>query len=135
MAQLQQLDIPAVNSKFYLVPKNQPGRLNVDDFVFFNIPAGLRTADYTVVISSIDTSAPELRTIGGLKQSVELPYVQHGAHGKVMVIPTRNASLPSFFARLNKGSTYDIPDVRRKHKPGMSHEMQRHGVLTAGINE
>lgn len=135
MAQLQQLDIPFSHGHFFHLPKNLPGRVNTDDFIFFNIPAGIDASDYTVVVSSIDTSGPPLRTIGMLSESVELPFVHYGAHGKVMVIPTRNPNLPSFFSRLNRGSTYSIPDVRRKHQPGMSHEMIRHGVLTAGVDQ
>lgn len=134
MAQLQQLDIPAANGKFFVIPKNQPGRLNVDNFIFFNIPRNVDPGDYKVAISTLDTSAPGYRTIGDLQQSVELPFVQHGAHGKVMVIPTTNSNLPRFYARLNKGSTYDIPNVRSAGH-GATFEMQRHGVLTAGVSE
>lgn len=133
MAQLQQLDIPFSHGHFFHLPKSTPGRVNTDDFVFFNIPAGLKKTDYTVVVSSLDTSGGPLRTIGALQDSVELPFVQYGAHGKLLVIPTHNPHLPSFFARLNRGSTYTIPDVRGKHTPGMTHEMTRHGVLTAGV--
>lgn len=135
MAQLQQLDIPFANGHFFHLPKSQPGRVNTDDFIFFNIPAGLNPASYVVTVSTLDTSGPPLRTIGDLQGSVELPFVHYGAHGKVFVIPKNNPNLPSFFARLNRGSTYTIPDVRGKHSPGMSHEMVRHGVLTAGIDE
>ena len=133
MAQLQQLDIPFASGHFFSLPKNLPGRVNTDDFMFFNIPAGVNPADYTVAVSSIDTSGPRYRTIGVLQQSVELPFVQYGAHGQVLVLPTKNPNLPSFFSRLNRGSTYTIPDVRGKHKAGMTHEMTRHGVLTAGV--
>lgn len=135
MAQLQQLDIPFSHGHFFHLPKGLPGRVNTDDFVFFNLPAGLNPVEYSVVVSSIDTSGPPLRTIGSLQESVELPFVQYGAHGKILVIPKRNPNLPSFFARLNRGSTYTIPDVRGKHRPGMSHEMIRHGVLTAGVDQ
>ncbi len=133
MAQLQQLDISFAGPKFYVIPKNVPGRLNVDDFIFFNIPGSINPNEYTVAVTSIDTSAPEVRTIGPLIKSVELPFVQFGSTPYVYVVPTTNPALPRFYARLNRGSTYDIPDVRRKHRPGMAYEMARHGVLTAGI--
>jgi hypothetical protein len=134
MAQIQQLDLPFSNGHFYNLPKNVPGRLNVDDFVFFNIPRTVNPSDYTVVVTTLDTSQLPHRTIGKLIKSVEIPHVHFGAHGQLLVIPTTNPHLPTYFARLNRGSTYDIPEVHpMKHKTGMKYEMTRHGVLTAGV--
>jgi hypothetical protein len=136
MAQIQQVDLPFSNGKFYNLPKNVPGRLNVDDFVFFNIPSGVNPNDYTVVVTTLDTSQLPHRTIGKLLQSVELPHVQFGAHGTIYIIPTSNPNLPTYYSRLNRGSTYDIPKVHpMQHKTGMKYEMVRHGMLTAGVNE
>jgi len=134
MAQIQQLDLPFSNGHFYSLPKNVPGRLNVDDFVFFNIPKSVNPSDYNVVVTTLDTSQLPLRTIGPLMQNVELPHVHFGAHGDLLVIPKTNPMLPTHYARLNRGSTYDILEVNHsKHKKGMKYQMQRHGILTAGV--
>jgi hypothetical protein len=134
MAQIQQLDLPFSNGHFYNIPKNVPGRLNVDDFVFFNIPSSVDASEYTVVVTTLDTSQLPHRTIGKLIKSVELPHVHFGAHGQILLIPTNNPHLPTYYSRLNRGSTYDIPEVHPAlHKTGMKYELTRHGVLTAGI--
>lgn len=135
MAQIQQLDVPFSNGKFFVIPKNQPGRLNVDDFVFFSIPRNVPADRYSVVVTTLDTSGSPHRTIGTLQQSVELPHVQYGAHGQLLLIPTHEPHLPTFYARLNRGSTYIIPDVPKGHRTGMKYEMRRTGVLTSGTEE
>jgi len=134
MAQIQQLDLPFSNGHFYNLPKNVPGRLNVDDFVFFNIPSSVNPSEYTVVVPTLDTSQLPLRTIGPLIKSVELPHVHFGDQSTIHVIPKYNPNLPTYYARLNRGSTYDIPEVHPlKHRQGMKYEMARHGILTAGV--
>lgn len=134
MAQIQQLDLPFSNGHFYNLPKNVPGRLNVDDFVFFNIPKGVNSHDYSVVVTTLDTSQLPHRTIGPLMTNVELPHVHFGAQGSIYLIPKTKAHLPTYYARLNRGSTYDIPTIDfSKHKTGMKYEMVRHGILTAGV--
>jgi len=133
-----QLDIPRYNAKVGVLPKHLPGRVNVDDFIFFNLPQGLNSKDYMVVIDSLDTAGPSRKSIGYLSQSggsVELPHVRLDAYAQLYVIPATNARLPSFQARLNRGSTYTIPNVMNIHRPGsLPYQMQRHGMLTAGCD-
>jgi hypothetical protein len=112
--------------------------VNTDDFVYFNCPPGMNPNDYSVAITSLDTSNPSqpIRTIGGLEQlNVELPHIQLDAYGTIYVLPKSNPNLPTFFARLNRGSTYNIPDVRGQHQRGQKHEMRRHGTLSGGCDE
>jgi hypothetical protein len=133
--QFVQLDIPLAGGQFANIPKNVAGRVNVDDFVFFHWPPAMNARDYTVVLETNDTSGPNhYRTVGLLQTNVELPFVQFDAYGRILVIPTHNANLPRFFARLNRGSTYVIPDVSASHRPGYQHAMARHGILTSGAD-
>jgi len=128
-----QLDVPYSGGKFFMLPKHLPGRVNTDDFVYFNLPAGLNPAEYMVAIDSLDTAGPSRRTIGRLIAcGVELPHVMLGAHANIYVLPANDCNKPGFWARLNRGSTYTIHDVRAIHRPGMVHSMTRHGILTAG---
>lgn len=128
-----QLDTPFSGSVFGVLPKEVPGRVLTDDFVFFNYPSHVKPGDYVVVIPSLDTSGLEkYRQIGPLNQTVELPHVFHDAYAEIYVMPRINGNLPTFYSRLSKGSTYSIPDVSRKHQKGMRHQMTRHGVLTSG---
>jgi hypothetical protein len=132
-----QLDLPFSNGNFFSLPKFLPGRVNVDDFVFFNIPRTMHPLDYMVAVESLDTSNPHspIRTIGPLRDAVELPHVQFDAYAAVFVLPKNDPTKPTFFARLNRGSTYDISDVSRAHRPGGKYEMRRHGMLTAGADQ
>ena len=132
-----QLDISRTGPNFFTLPKHLPGRVNVDDFVYFNLPPGMVASQFMVAIDSLDTAGPSFKTIGKLSQSggsVELPHVHLPAYGNIYVMPANNPALPTFWARLNRGSTYTIPDVRRNHVFGMRHVMQRHGILTAGCD-
>jgi hypothetical protein len=130
---VQQLDLPLSNAHFGILPKNLPGRMWTDDFVYFNFPDNIRPGDYMIATTTLDTSGSPLRTIGPLKTTVELPQVIFDAYGTILVFPRDNPNLPTFFARLNRGSSYLIPDVRQTHKKGMKHEMRRiGGILTAG---
>lgn len=139
-AQLQnfvQLDPPFSNGKFFSLPKFLPGRVNTDDFVYFNYPSTMDPRDYMVAVETIDTSNPHspLRTVGPLRPAVELPHVHYDAYASVYVLPKVDPRKPTFYARLNRASTYAIPDVSRTHRPGGKYEMRRHGMLTAGADQ
>lgn len=131
-----QLDLPYSNGKFYSLPKYLPGRVNVDDFVFFDFPSGMNPNEYMVAVDTLDTTNPmdTTRIIGPLERNVELPHVMYDAYGSIYVIPRRNKMLPSYFARLNRGSTYVILEVPRPSPPGTKYEMRRHGILSAGTD-
>lgn len=132
-----QLDIPFSNGKFFSLPKFLPMRVNVDDFLFFNVPQSMNPMDYMVAVETLDTSNPgsPIRTIGPLRDAVELPHTQFDAYGAVYIFPRIDPTKPTFFSRLNRGSTYDIPDISRVHRPGGKYEMRRHGMLTAGADQ
>jgi hypothetical protein len=129
---VQQLDTPLTATFYGILPKALPGRVRADDFIFFNYPPNMHSGDYDVAISSLDTSNVPIKTIGPLQKNVELPFVKLDAYAMVYVMPRLNPHLPTFKARLNRGSTYDItfPNV---HKPGQQHQMLRHGVLTSAV--
>lgn len=128
-----QLDTPLAGGVFGIIPKEVPGRVWTNDFVYFNFPPNIRPGDYSVIVTTLDTSGPSsYRNIGPLATTVELPFVHFDAYGTIAVSPRINPNLPTFYARLNRGSSYIIPDVSQIHRKGMRHEMQRHGVLTAG---
>ena len=129
-----QTDLPYASGNFYILPKHLPGRVNVDDFVFFRWPSTMNQHDYMVAIDSLDTSHPSghIRTIGELQHNVELPQVIFDAYASIYVLPKVDSSKPSFYSRLNRGSTYIINDVSKVHTPGARYQMDRHGILRAG---
>lgn len=131
-----QLDTPFSNGKFFSLSKHLPGRVNVDDFVFFEYPSFINPLDYMVAVDTLDTSDPSapIRTIGPLRGGVELPHVHYDAYAAIYVFPRENPTLPTFYSRLNRGSTYTIPDVRIYHQIGAKYEMRRSGILTAGAD-
>ena len=133
----QQLDPPFSNGKFFNISKHIPGRMNPDDYIFFEHSTMLNyinAADYVVAISPNDTSAPGIRTIGPLSVRVELPHVQLDAYAMVYLLPKTNPNLPRFGARLNRGSTYSIPMTYGKVPPKDNiWQMHRHGVLVGAI--
>lgn len=90
-----------------------------------------------VAVETIDTSNPQspIRTIGPLRGEVELPHVHFDAYGTIYVLPSVDPRKPTFYARLNRGSTYTIPDVSRARQPGGKYEMRRHGMLVAGADQ
>lgn len=126
-----QLDIPYSSGHFFSLPENLPGRLNTDDFIFFRWQQNISPMEYDVVISSNDTSGAPFRTIGSLGQQVKLPQVYLDADAMVGVIPKRDPSKPSFWGRLNRASTYDIPLVSSRYG---KYNLSRHGVLTAAVS-
>ena len=132
-----QLDLPFSNGKFYSLPKHLPGRVNVDDFVFFDYPSCINPHDYMIAVETLDTSNPgsPLRTIGPLRGEAELPHVHFDAYASIYILPKDDPGKPTFYARLNRGSTYTIPDVSRVHQPGGKYEMRRHGMLVAGADQ
>ncbi len=130
-----QVDDPFSPASFFILPKHIPGRVNTDDFVYFSYPASFPAHEYFVVTTTQDTSGSPLRQLGKLEKNVELPHVQFGAHGKLYLIPSRNEHLPTFYARLNRGSTYVVPEIPRGAQRGDKIEMLRHGVLTAGVQD
>ena len=130
-----QTDLPFANGKFYGLPKHLPGRVNVDDYVFFYFPSSMNPADYMVALDSLDTSGPtHIKTIGPLRQNVQLPLVYYDAYASIYVIPKDDPTKHVFFARLSRGSTYHIPEVHGLHRPGVKHEMRRNGVLNSGTD-
>ncbi len=131
-----QLDLPLSGGKFYSIPKHIPGRVNVDDFVFFNYPSNVNPSDYEVVITTLDTSQPSshLRRIGPLRTNVELPHVHFDAYASIYVMPKSDPTKHTWYARLNRGSTYTLPAVSGIHRHGVKHEMYRSGVLSAGAD-
>lgn len=130
-----QLDYPFANGKFFGLPKHLPGRVNVDDFVFFTFPESMNPNDYMVAIDTLDTSQDtHIRTIGPLRANVEIPFVHLDAYASIYVIPATDPTKHTFFARLSRGSSYQIPAIKGLHRPGVKHEMIRTGVLTAGTD-
>lgn len=130
-----QLDLPFSNGKFYVLPKHLPGRVNVDDFVFFNFPATMNPDDYMVAIDTLDTSQPtHIRTIGPLRTNVEIPHIQLDAYASIYVIPKNDPTKHTYYARLSRGSSYRIPEIKGIHRPGVKHEMFRTGVLNSGAD-
>jgi hypothetical protein len=130
-----QLDQPFSNGKFYSLPKHLPGRVNVDDFVFFHYPASMNPDDFSVVVDTLDTSGPtHLRKIGPLRPNVELPFVHYDAYASIYVIPNNDPRKHTYYSRLSRGSTYYIPEINGVHRPGVKHEMFRSGVLNSGTD-
>ncbi len=130
-----QLDLPFTNGKNYSLPKHLPGVVNVDDFVFFSIPAGINPADYDVAVDTLDTSAGiPIRKIGELRRNVELPHVMFDAYANIYVLPKTDPTKHTYYARLSRGSTYTLHVVKGIHRGGVKHEMARHGVLLSGTD-
>lgn len=126
-----QLDITYSSGHFFSLPKNLPGRLNTDDFVFFKWQNNIQAMEYDVVISSNDTAGPRFRKIGSLDVQLKLPEVILDADALIGVIPKKDRSKPSFWGRLNRASTYSIPRVPMR--PGQ-YSLERHGVLTSAVS-
>jgi hypothetical protein len=128
-----QLDIPLAGAKFGTIPQNMPGRINVDDYVFFTLPCNMRACDYDVLVESMDTSSPNhWRNLGPLAQvSVRLPFVHFPSEALISVTPHADPHLPSYIARLNRGSTYTITVLPTRGAVGRKLAMQRSGILTA----
>ena len=129
-AHVAQLDIPFADGLFFELPRQLPGRVNVDDFIYFTIPGDIDKKKYIVVVTSMDTAGTPYRSIGALDDMVTLPFVHYNDDANVGVIPTYDPSLPSFWARLCRGNTYQIPSVR---KQSGQFGMIRLGVLTSGV--
>jgi hypothetical protein len=131
-----QLDTPFANGKFYSLPKHLPGRVNTDDFVFFSFPENMNPNDYMVAVDTLDTSDPSctIRTIGPLRENVELPFVVFDAYASIYVIPQSDPTKHTYYARLSRGSSYKIPAIKGIHRIGVKHEMARTGVLSSGAD-
>lgn len=120
----RQLDMPW-SLDFYTLPKHLPGRMNTDDFVFFDFScSGIDCCDYTVVVESLDVSGPTYRSIGKLQKAIELPHVKFGWSPKIGVIPN-SEHLPAFEAEMVRGNTYAIPNTYGRNG---RFQMVRHGV-------
>ena len=113
-------------SDWFILPRNLPGRLNGDDFVYFiwDQNKEFNPNNYTVVVEVLDTSGAPYRSISMVKRSVELPHVQYGWHPRIGVIPNHE-SLPIFEAELIRGSTYIIPSTGGQNG---RYQMERHGM-------
>lgn len=133
MAHRVQCDITYSGQDFLSLPRFLPGRLNTDDFVFFNWPNNFNSSGYHVVISTNDVAGPTYRRISKLAGQVEVPFVQLDAYAVIGVIHETNENKPQFWSRLNRGSTYSIPEVSQNR--GAKYEMTRHGVLTAAVSQ
>lgn len=118
----RQLDILWAGPDWYTLPKNLPGVLRADDFVFFK--HNLDARRYTIIVESLDAAGPPFRTIGPLQDEVQLPFVRFGWHPRIGVIPDSNL-LPAFEAELIRGSTYFVPSTDGKNG---RYQMERHGV-------
>jgi len=123
----RQLDILATRPDWFTIPRNVPGRLNAEDFVFFDYDgADIDISRYTVVVETLDVSSGSpFRSVSKLKETVEVPHVQLGQYAAILVIPD-SMSLPAFGSTLIRGSTYKIPKTG-----GAPHwfQMIRHGVF------
>lgn len=130
-----QVDLPLSNGKFFSLPKHLPGRVNVDDFVFFHFPESMKSEDYMVAIDTLDTSQhTHIRTIGPLRTNVELPHVHLDAYASIYVLPKSDPTKHTYYARLSRGSSYRIPEIKGIHRIGVKHEMFRTGVLNSGAD-
>jgi hypothetical protein len=95
----------------------------------------MNPADYMVAVDTLDTSQPtHIRTIGHLRENVELPHVHYDAYAFIYVLPATDPTKHTFYARLSRGSTYIIPEVKGIHRPGVKHAMTRTGVLLSGTD-
>ncbi len=119
----RQLDILATRAHWFTLPRQLPMRLDGTSFVHFIIPPHIDNTRYKVLIESLDTAGPTFRSIGTLKQSMELPHIQYGWEPRLGVIPDDH-SLPSFEAVMYRGSTYVIPHT----KANGVYQMTQHGV-------
>ena len=126
----QQTDIPFSNGKFFGISKHIPGRVMSDDFVYFNNLHNLDVHKYGVYISTNDMVGDSAtRYIAPLSERVALPHVHNDAYAKIYVQPlNKDKRFPFYDSRLNRGSTYSIPNI---NTPGM-HQMHMYGVLKAG---
>lgn len=120
----RQLDILATRADWFTLPRYLPGRLDGACFIHFIIPDRLDVNKYKVVIEVLDTAGPTYRSIGPLRQSVELPHVHYDWHARIGVVPN-DSSMPSFESTMYRGSTYVIP-----HTNGVNgvFQMTQHGV-------
>ena len=128
-----QCDITLAGNPFISLPRHLPGRLNTDDFVFFNWPPSVNPLNYTVVVEANDTAGERYRSIAPLAKEVALPFVQFDAYAMIGVIPTQNKYLPKFWSRVNRGSTYNIPHVPIQNPPGQQYQMRCHGIQIAAV--
>lgn len=130
-----QCDMTLSGQDFLSIPEEMPGRVNTDDFIFFeginNLPESQRQ-HYSVIISSNDTAGSTFRKLGPLKSYIKLPFVKLDAYGTVGILHNYDENQPSFWSRLNRGSTYTIPSVG--NKPGR-YVLKRHGVLTSAVSD
>lgn len=128
-----QFDQLLTGRNYGILPKHLPGRVTMEDYIIFKAPATMNVSAYDVVVTSNDTAGPLYRKIGPLSlTSFNLPFVHFDAYSEVYVIPKTDARLPRFFARLNRGSTYTIPQVT-SFQPGQLIQMNRSGMLTAAV--
>ena len=129
-----QIETSFANRNFGLLPKHLPGRVNTDDFVFFQVPDSFPKNAYSVVIQTTDTSNPgsNLRNLGDYANQVELPFIHFGSDLDIYLMPKTSSSLPTYRGRLNRGSTYIVPARTNGHH-GNVVEMRRTGMLTAGV--
>jgi len=120
----RQYDILATRAHWFTIPRQMPMRLDGTSFVHFIIPRELPVHRYKVVIESMDTAGPTYRSIGPLKQSVELPHIQYPWTARLGVVPD-GEDIPSFEAQMFRGSTYVIPHTLGRN--GVF-QMTQHGV-------
>jgi hypothetical protein len=118
-----QLDILATKPDWFSLPRHLPGRLNAEDFIYLHYDTAFKPEEYRIVISTLDATE-KYRTIAVPARQVELPHVQLPWNGEIGVIPINDTSLPSFVSKLNRGSTYIIPNVSASGR----YQMEMHGM-------
>lgn len=124
----EQLDIPYNDFQFFTLPTSLPGRVTAEDMIFFNWPESMDPSPYTVVVPSLDTSGPSFRSIGQLRETMQLPLVHFDWGKEVLVLPNID-SLPKFVGIFSRSMTYTLPKARGSGY----YEMQRTGVAITGI--
>jgi hypothetical protein len=112
------------------IPAWSEGRKDERDYVRFTWERSLNPNLYEIAVSASDASSPGWLTIGPLRERVQLPFIWFCADGMIAVLPKQDPSLPRFVGRLNRASTYHLPDIRS----GGTYRMDPHGVMTASVN-
>lgn len=120
----RQLDIMWTHPDWFTLPRDLPGVLRADDFVFFKWSPEINPKRYSVVVESLDTAGPPYRSIGPLQAEVQLPHVKFAWHPRIGVIPDSDR-LPAFEAELIRGSTYVIPSTGGRNG---RYQMERFGI-------
>ena len=104
----RQLDIILVNSQYYDIPKQAPGRLTKKDLIMFIWSPEVDPTRYTIIVEALDTAGATFRSIGKLASTLELPFVKFSPYAQVGASPD-SSDLPAFRGLLVRGATYYLP--------------------------